>query len=542
MNAQSFGREAINVTNSRNNSEEDIKLKKLTILRGTSLLAIAALLSLSQSALAELKISGWINEGVQFYDDGVGSDSVQSTDNGTTLASRINFSAETEVTTGIKAGFEVIIEPRSSSTPLIFSNQSTFGDSNGHVLGVLGNSLNISGAAGKLTVGLQSMPTDNIAVLEDPSLTLWSGISPIFRGNGFSIQGAGGRVRAPDSASLRDDGSVIVPAVRAAVPDNAATTHLDETVAAVTAADVRYSGGSNGDTPVWGDFLNCFTASGLRGVGGIGIDCNGIYRQGVRYDLPTFGPVSVAVGWANDDVYDVSAKYKGNIGRISSQLALGYAINAGANGSDGKSGGGANPIHYSEPENFQIQLGLMDTITGLFGTIAYQNEQADLNTAAIGNLFSHAPRIRANTTDVTTYNALTDAQKTAQRGATTDITLNDVIVDPNHQVGTVSDGSDAWWFKVGIKKKWFAAGDTSFAFDYGLYSDQYGFNEAVNGVTGSEVERLGFSVDQYFGSGLIIYGKWEQLELEVDGTTTAQSAYGGGEELSTFTLGATYFF
>ena len=149
---------------------------KYKTLKGAALVAATSMLPLSQAAMAEVTISGWINEGVQFYDDGQGSDMVQSSDNGTTLGSRITFAGESEVATGITAGFEVIIEPnQTSGTPLIFSDQATYGDTNSASIGTLGQSLHVGGAWGKVTVGLQSMPTDNIAVLEDPSLTLWSG-------------------------------------------------------------------------------------------------------------------------------------------------------------------------------------------------------------------------------------------------------------------------------------------------------------------------------------------------------------------------------
>ena len=412
-------------------------MSKLKTFKGAVLVAVTSMLPLSQAAMAEYSISGWINEGVQFYDDGQGSDAVQVNDNGTTLGSRITIAGETEVATGITAGFEVILEPnQTTNTPLIFSNQSTFGDHTGNDIGTLGNSLHVGGGWGKITVGLQSMPTDNIAVLEDPSLTLWSGISPVFRGNGFNIRSGGDSNVANDS--------------------------------------------------VWGDFLNCFAVDGLRGAGGIGIDCNGIYRNGVRYDLPAFGPVTIAVGYANDDVWDIAAKYKGDLGSMKAQLAVGYAINQGN-----------NAAHYGESENFQMQAGLSHPVTGLFGSIAYQHEEADLRAS---------------------FNAGT-----------------------NGYGGRISDDTDAWWLKVGIKKQWFSVGDTSLSFDYGQYGDQYGMKEAASGVNGSEVERMGIAVDQYFGSSLIIYGKWENLDLDVD-TTAMSTAYGNSEDLDTFTLGATYFF
>ncbi len=465
---------------------------KFKTLKGAALVAATSMLPLSQAAMAEVTISGWINEGVQFYDDGVGSDVVQTSENGTTLGSRITFAGSSEVATGIDAGFEVILEPMSNGTPLVFSNQQAgllngdaFGDSTGHNIGVLGSSVHVGGAWGKVTVGLQSMPTDNIAVLEDPSLTLWSGISPVFRGNGFNIQG----LTAAGAAAG-------VQGILAAVANGHGV------IKGTDAGGLAQGGGTT-----WGDFMSCMTSAELSGPGGIGIDCNGIYRQGVRYDLPAFGPVTIAIGYANDDIYDIAAKYKGDLGSLKAQLAIGYAVNNGVAHTLASVGGGRTALDagallgYNEAENFQLQAGLMHPATGLFGSIAYQHEESDGLGAGVALNGSDA----------------------------------------------ISDDSDAWWLKVGIKKQWFSLGDTSLSFDYGQYQDQY---YAINtglmiagstlSITGSEVERIGLGVDQYFGSSLIIYGKWEQLSLDVDGT--AAPLFSGADDLDTFTLGATYFF
>ena len=400
------------------------------ILKGAALVAAASMLS--PLAIAEddgpsWGISGWINEGVTYWDDGTGSDVTQISDNGTTLGSRITLSGSTPLAgTGLTAGFEVIMEPLSGTpnfagggqvTPLLFAGQGNIDTFNGGDIGVLGSSLNVGGAWGKLTFGLQSMPTDNIAVLADPSLTLWSGISPVFRGNGFAIRGLTGGAAAS-----------------------------------------------------WGSFLQCLTTPGL----GIGIDCNGVYRNGVRYDLPAFGPVSVAVGYANDDIFDISVKYSGTVAGLTANVHGGYAVNAN---------GGTNVGATDGSDVFQIQAGLMDPNSGIFGSIAYQVEEADNPTAGTGN------------------------------------------------------DTDAWWTKIGIKKNWVGYGDTAISFDYGQYNDQYG---ATAGISGSEVERWGLSVDQYFGSNLIIYGKYENLGLDVDGANAG--LYSGAEDLDTFTLGLTYFF
>jgi hypothetical protein len=421
-------------------------VNKSKLLKGAGIAALTAMLPLSNAvADGNWGISGWINEGVTYFDDGRDSGLYQTSENGHTLGSRVTLSGSTDLpNSGLSAGFELIIEPQSSSELLgslsgcaatagaaatagntCTSSKETLGgpnshleraglSGNGHELNILGNSVYVAGSFGKVTVGLQSMPTDNIAVLEDPSLTLWSAISPVFVGNGATIQG--------------------------------------RTAAAASST--------------WGSFLTC----GSR-IGGIGIDCNGIYRKGVRYDLPAFGPVTVAVGAANDDVYDVAAKYKGTWGGINTSLAVGYAMIQSANAFGGKG-----------VDNFQMQAGAMDPGTGIFGSIAYQNEDMDTHTAGLAG------------------------------------------------------DTDAWWLKVGIKKAFNSLGDTSFSVNYGQYSDQY----TDAGLTDSEVERIGVEVNQYFGSRLIIYGVWEQLDLDVSGTNAA--AYAGANELDTFRTGLTFFF
>lgn len=422
-------------------------MNKLKTFKGACLVAVTSMLPLSQAAMAEVTISGWMSEGLTFYDDGTSSDAVQNTVGGNTLGTRLTFAGSSEVSTGVTAGFGLDIESRSGGLDWGTGGVGDNAVFNG--INILGSYVHVGGAWGKITAGAQSMPTDNIAVLEDPSLTLWSGISPVFRGNGVAIQ-TGGAANA---------------------------------------------GGS-----VFGDFLNCLTAPGLRGNVGIGIDCNGIYRNGVRYDLPAFGPVTIAVGYANDDVYDIAAKYKGSLGRVSAQLAVGYAINQGPVDELGGAGasdfvaGPATAI-YDEAQNFQMQAGLSDFgQTGLFGSIAYQHEEADLT--AVGT------------------------------------------------AAGIEDETDAWWLKVGVKKKWFGAGDTSLSFDYGQYNDQYGVAEAGLGVNGSEVERIGVAIDQYFGSSLIIFGKWEQLDVTADCVVASAcvATYGSLDELDTFSLGAVYFF
>ena len=401
-----------------------------------SCMAIAILASTSATLHAEesaatWNISGWINEGLTYYDDGIGSDVAQLSDNGTTLGSRITISGGyTPEDSGLNMGFEVIVEPLSGTpnfagggqiTPLLFANQDTLDTFNGGDIGLLGSSLHIGGDWGKVTIGLQSMPTDNIAVLADPSLTIWSGISPLFRANGFFIRGV----------------------------DDMAT---------------------NG---TWGQFAQCLATPGL----GIGIDCNGVFRNGVRYDLPKMGDFSVAVGYANDEIYDIAVKYSTEVEGIKTNVHAGYSVNK-----DGGSNVGGN-----SSSTFQIQVGVMDTASGLFGVATYQTEEAD--DAAIGS----------------------------------------------------GDDTDAYYFKAGIRKQLNKLGDSAFYVEYASYNDQYGMAH-LDGVTGSELSQWGLAAEQYFGGRFLLYAKYENLSLDVDGTAAAQAMYNDSEDLALVQLGATIFF
>jgi Gram-negative porin len=447
--------------------------KNVIAMRGVAKMLVAvSSVYISQAVLAEepikpsWNISGWVNESMSYYDDGEGSDMVQLSDNGTTLGSRITFSGSAELTTGLNAGFDVTIEPFSGNpnftgagnqiTPLVFSNQENLDTFNGGDIGLLGTSVYFGGDWGKVTVGLQSMPTDNIGVMADPSMTLWSGVGAMFRGSGFFLRGA--------------EGSGLL------------------------------AGGST-----WGSFIQCLTSNGL----GIGIDCNGVYRNGIRYDLPAFGPVSIAVGYANDDIYDIAAKYSDRLGGLDVKFHIGYAYNAdgGQNvaetttiaGPDVDTGmtAGGNPVLApssttivgdTETEMLTMQVGVMDPETGLFGTFTWQHEEADGD------------------------------------------------VDERNE-----DETDAYYTKLGIRKAFNKLGDTAFYVEYGQYNDQYG-NMGTVGVTGSEVTRTGAAIEQYFGSKVIVYAKYEQLDLDVDGSTSIEAIYDDIDELNLFSLGVTYFF
>ena len=416
-------------------------------------LGVYAQAAVSDTGGDNWSLSGWLNEGLTWYSDGAGSDVVQTSDNIT--GSRLMLTGDTDLmNSGLNAGFELWLEPRSGR--LLGTTQNALSnDTNRHGISIVVNKVHVQGGFGKFTFGLQSMPTDNIAVLAEPSLTFWSSVTPVLRGNGFTINNGGGAV--------------------------------------------------------WGNFLNCLTDPGLRGGSGIGLDCNGPYRQGLRYDLPAFGPLSVALGYANDDIYDIAAKYNGELGGLTTLFHLGYAVNQGVNPQPFAlpAGGGIGAldfVYYTKARNVQTQLGLMDPGTGLFASIAYQHETATVSNAAR-----------------TTVN-----QVARQVGITSTPRL--------------SDSTQAWWTKAGIKQAFNSLGDTILSVQYGHYNDQYGPLQAAVGVTGSQMRRLGVSIDQYFGSRLLVYGAYQKFSLEVEGTPLARASYGRANDLHLFNLGLTFFF
>jgi hypothetical protein len=408
---------------------------KITTL-ARSCLSIALLGAISSNSYAEdenytWKISGWINEGLTYYDDGFDNDVAQLSDNGTTLGSRITLSGNYVLEkNALDVGFEVIIEPLSGTpnfaggghqTPLLFANQDNLDTFNGGDIGLLGSSLYAAGDWGKITLGLQSMPTDNIAVLADPSGTIWSGISPLFRANGFYIR------------------------------------NIDDSATNIA----------------WGQFAQCLATPGL----GIGLDCNGIYRNGVRYDLPQMGNISVAVGYANDEIFDVAVKYSAEHNGIKTNIHGGYSVNK-----DGGSNIGGN-----SSSTLQLQAGIMHLSSGIFGLATYQMEEADDAIEGSG------------------------------------------------------DDTDAYYFKGGIRKQFNRYGDSAFYLEYASYNDQYGMAH-LDGVTGSALNQWGVAAEQYFGSRFLVYVKYENLSLDVDGSDNAKATYDSAEDLALFQLGGTVFF
>jgi hypothetical protein len=254
-----------------------------------------------------LTISGWVAEQVTWWDDGVESN-VYVHGLGTTLATNVKFSGQATITPGWTAGYLLHLEAIDSDglthnaqldvgpavDPLVQQ-----GDVTSSIVTVLQSYWFIkSDRLGKVSVGRVSQASDNTAILVDGSGSLVAANWVAFDSNNFQINTAAG---APSGVA-------------------------------------------------WGGAQSC------RGMGGAWGDCNGLVRQGVRYDSPTFAGFSMSAGWGSDDFWDIAGRYSGEHHGIKIAAAVAY----------NEWTGGPNAIVPGKIDYFQAGLYLEHVSSGLW--------------------------------------------------------------------------------------------------------------------------------------------------------------------------------
>lgn len=181
-------------------------------------------------------------------------------DIGATLSSHFKFTGQATIMPGWYAGYVLHVEARNADSLSIDQDHDTSND-----IGLLQSFWFIkSDNLGKVSVGLQSQASDNTAILVDGSGSLVPANWVAFDYNSF---------------------------------------------------EMRDQNGAFG--PNWGSIGHC------QGGGAIG-DCNGITQNVIRYDSPTFGGFSVSASWGEDDMWDVAARYAGEIGSFKIAAAAAY--------------------------------------------------------------------------------------------------------------------------------------------------------------------------------------------------------------------------
>ncbi len=280
-----------------------------------------------------LTISGWVAEQVMWWDDGF-EKNVYVTGLGTTLATNTKFTGQATIAPGYYAGYVLHLEAIDSDSLTIDQG----------VRGLLGN-------------GAQGPAVDPLAQqgnFTGPIVTVLQSFW-FLKSDHLGKVSIGRQSQASDNTAILVDGSgSLVPANWVAFETNAFQIY-------------NTAGGATG--LIWGGVGSC------RGMGGAWGDCNGLTRNAVRYDSPTWHGFSVSADWGDDDFWDVAARYSGEFNGFKLSVAAAYNqwsdgnyVIAPVAGSNFLSGVYPNP---GRSDYFQIGAYVEHVPTGLWGLINY---------------------------------------------------------------------------------------------------------------------------------------------------------------------------
>jgi hypothetical protein len=220
-----------------------------------------------------LTISGWVAEQVTYWDDGVESNAYVG-GIGTTLATNVKFTGQAQIAPGWTAGYVLHLEADGSDT--LAGTDATRSAGGGLYTGTTNYVQTLqsywfikSDHLGKVGVGLQSMVSDNLAILVDGSGSLVPANWVSFDVGGFAYRNQNG-----------DPSSTFI-----------------------------------------------ITGGGCNGGG----DCYGVPVNSIRYDSPTFAGFSVSAAWGEDDIWDIGGRYAGEMHGFKLAAAVGYGEVTGGN-------------------------------------------------------------------------------------------------------------------------------------------------------------------------------------------------------------------
>jgi predicted porin len=280
-----------------------------------------------------LTISGWVAEQAMYWDDGF-EKNLYVTGLGTTLASNVKFTGQATIAPGYYAGYVLHLEAIDSDSLTIDQG----------VRGVLG-----TGGQGPAVDPLTQQGTFTgpvVTVLQ----SFW-----FLKSDHLGKVSIGRQSQASDNTAILVDGSgSLVPANWVAFETNAFQVY--DTTGAATGL-------------IWG------AAGACRGMGGAWGDCNGLTRNAIRYDSPTWHGFSVSADWGDDDFWDVAARYSGEFNGFKLSVAAAYDQwsdgnyqNAPIAGSNFLSGIYPNP---GRSDYFQLGAYAEHVPTGLWGLVNY---------------------------------------------------------------------------------------------------------------------------------------------------------------------------
>lgn len=424
-----------------------------------------------------LTVTGSVANQIMWVDNGAASNAY-ITGVGSTLNSHVTFTGAAQITKDWSAGYVLQLEV-GSSDPLTVGNTSTGADgpSGLHIVKNNGefvrNSVDVlysfwylkSEQLGKVSVGAIPQSSSHAAALVDGSGSLvQANWVPL---DGMAVNLARGKTQLM-------------------LPNNFGT-------------------GNSGPTANFGMPTGALMWCGSTQLPVAG-DCNAIPLNGVRYDSPTVAGFSISASWGEDDFWDVTGNYSGQIGGFKVAGVVSYLHNGDENNSPGFNDAvGLSFFTPLKTDANYLQLGayVEHVATGLFVYGAYGKEWNN-------NIYNPA---------------LLDTVSAGGPGTAAFITAN-------------QPSGDNWYLKGGIRQKWNPLGHTVLYGEYGERNNM--FHEALLGfgVTGSSLTQWGLgAVQEIDAAAMSLWVNYKNYDPSVSGPGVARNQLDNLNNLSVVTAG-----
>lgn len=209
-----------------------------------------------------LTISGWVGQQIMFWDDGAEKNTYVH-DLGSTIGSHFKFAGQANIMPGWTAGYVLHVEAVSNDSLSIDADNPRAG---GGVSVLQSYWFLKSDQLGKVSVGKQSQSADNAAILVDGSGSVLTANWVAFDTDSFGI---------------------------------------------------RFKSGAQSGNKWGGNYCQSW--------GGAWGDCDGVPRNVVRYDTPSFAGFSASASWGEDDIWDVAGRYTGEFTGFWVAAAVAYS-------------------------------------------------------------------------------------------------------------------------------------------------------------------------------------------------------------------------
>ena len=240
---------------------------------------------------------------------------------------------------------------------------------------------------------------------------------------------------------------------------------------------------------LWGNFGSC------RGMGGAWGDCNGLTRNAVRYDTPTFHGFSMSASWGDDDFWDVAARFSGESNGF--KLAVAAAYNEWTDGNTCSVG------NTQDSGNAVLNALGVTCITGSNSLSGPYPDPGSANYFQVGAYVEHVP---TGLWALINYGHLDDSLSALPT-------------------------TDTWYFKAGLRERWHPLGHTVLYGEYLTNNDGNNnsfcgpVDEACNSVYDSDLHVWGLGVVQEIdAAAMSLWVSYRHIDADLDGIGCASAA------------------